>query len=233
MTNQEYIDIYKNSNTIIMDYYKFSNKNKQFDIKNIVNPLKIDNRQLVSPTDDQTTTPHCAAYAAAELIESIYWKYTGKLLQFDAHQIYANAKLIDEHPLENGTYIEIALKTVLKLCMYDSKFLFLKKAEIDKFFNANNDETITNIKQLIHKHDFLISGFEIDEGWYDCIDNKNFIIKQRGNTLGGHAVILCGYNNVGFFIHNQWGKSWGAKGFAIIPYKLFLQQFIYCCYLNI
>jgi len=52
MTNQEYIDLYKNSNAIIMDYYKFFNTNKYIDVKDIVNPLKIDNRQLVSPTDD-------------------------------------------------------------------------------------------------------------------------------------------------------------------------------------
>lgn len=233
MTNQEYIDLYKNSNAIIMDYYKFFNTNKYIDVKDIVNPLKIDNRQLVSPTDDQKTTPHCAAYAAAELIESIYWKYTGKLLQFDAHQIYANAKIIDGYPLENGTYIEIALKTVLKLCKYDSKFAFLNKnnISIEKFFNTNNDKTIVNIKHLIHKHNFLICGFNIDEGWYEC-NNSSYIIRQTGNILGGHAVVLCGYNNIGFFIHNQWSQSWGSKGFAIIPYEIFLKQFLYCCFMN-
>ena len=39
--------------------------------------------------------------------------------------------------------------------------------------------------------------------------------------LGGHAVNICGYDQIGFYIANQWGKNWGAKGFAIMPYDLF------------
>lgn len=40
--------------------------------------------------------------------------------------------------------------------------------------------------------------------------------------MGGHAVDICGFDIEGFYILNQWG-NWGAKGYAIIPYDLFLK----------
>jgi Papain family cysteine protease len=37
-------------------------------------------------------------------------------------------------------------------------------------------------------------------------------------SLGGHAFALVGYNERGFIVQNSWGTSWGASGFAILPY---------------
>jgi len=49
----------------------------------------------MAPTDSQGESPHCAGYSAATLIESIYWKQTGKLRQLDSHQVYSLAKQLD------------------------------------------------------------------------------------------------------------------------------------------
>jgi hypothetical protein len=35
---------------------------------------------------------------------------------------------------------------------------------------------------------------------------------------GGHAFALVGYNERGFVLQNSWGESWGAAGFALLPY---------------
>lgn len=86
------------------------------------------------------------------------------------------------------------------------------------------------MKHLIHKYDFLQVGFYIDEGWYDC-NEKNYVLKQKGNSIGGHAINLCGFDNEGFYVLNQWTKNWGAKGYAIMPYDLFLKQFMYGAYI--
>ena len=53
MNNKDFIDAYKSEEKIISDYYKFKDKNGNvFDITGIVNPLQIDNRQLMAPTDN-------------------------------------------------------------------------------------------------------------------------------------------------------------------------------------
>ena len=35
---------------------------------------------------------------------------------------------------------------------------------------------------------------------------------------GGHAFALVGYNERGFVVQNSWGTTWGASGFAVLPY---------------
>lgn len=41
--------------------------------------------------------------------------------------------------------------------------------------------------------------------------------------LGGHCVLVCGYNSWGVIFRNSWGKSWGpAGGYAAIPWSYIL-----------
>ncbi|HWI82633.1 C1 family peptidase [Ramlibacter sp.] len=37
-------------------------------------------------------------------------------------------------------------------------------------------------------------------------------------SRGGHAFALVGYNERGFVVQNSWGTTWGASGFAVLPY---------------
>lgn len=230
MTNQDYIDAYKNNNVIISDYYKLIQNNKVIDFDGIINPYEIDNRQFMSPTDNQKDSPHCAGYSAATLVESIYWKKTGKLKQLDAHQVYALAKQLDGQQYSEGTYLETSIDAILKLCKNDKDFEFLNTAKYNTFFNDKTRKTIEQVKHLIHQYNFLQVGFNIDQGWFNC-NNSNYILKPAGASLGGHAVNLCGYDSIGFFILNQWSTTFGAKGYAIIPYELFLKQFMYGAYI--
>ena len=231
MDNQDFIDAYKKDDKIISDYYKLrDSKGKLIDLTGTICPLRIDNRQLMSPTDNQTVTPHCAAYSAATLVESLLWKRSGKLKQLDSHQVYALAKQIDGEVQMDGTYLEAAMKAVLTLCKKDPEFSFLDEVKVGLFYNDQTDATIQAAKDLIHRYDFLQVGFNIDEGWYTCTQN-NYVLRPRGRSLGGHAVNLCGYDGDGFYVMNQWSIDFGSKGFAIMPYDTFLKQFMYGAYL--
>lgn len=48
------------------------------------------------------------------------------------------------------------------------------------------------------------------------------VIARKGRAAGGHAVAFVGYTHQGFIVQNSWGKSWGAGGFALLPYEDFL-----------
>ena len=227
--NQELINKYKNDKLIIKTYYQAKDRNGMLvNIDSIVNPLKIDNRQLMAPTDNQHNVPSCAGFSACTLIESLYWKLTGKLIQLDANQVYAKAKTIDGSPNEEGTYLEYSLQAALSLSNFD----FLKDAKIELFYNDKTNNTIELTKFLLHKYDFLQVGFMIDEAWYDG-NNNNYVLKKYGRSLGGHAVNLCGFDQQGFYIQNQWGKNWCAKGFAIIPFDIFLEEFMYGAFIKL
>lgn len=228
--NRYLIEEYEGEDKIISDFYKSSHQNNE--LSGIITPLKIDNRQLMSPTDNQKEYPACAGYSAATLVESILWKKTGKLKQLDSLQVYQLAKQKDGAIDQSGTYLESACNAIIELCKNDNDFSFLKNSKIGVFYNDRSINTIELTKHLIHKYDFLQVGFNIDEGWYDCT-NSNYIIKPRGRSLGGHAVNLCGWDYGGFYVLNQWGKVWGSKGYAIIPYDTFLKQFMYGTYIHI
>ena len=225
--NSDFINAYKFDNSIITDSYKIKdNKGNIVNLDGIINPLVVDNRHLVSPMDNQRSTNACAAYSAATIVESLYWKRTGKLKQLNSHQIYAKAKEIDGNPNQYGTRLEMAFDAIFNLCKNDPEFSFLNNA---KKYVSGNDGTINTIniyKFLLHKDDFLQAGFLLDDGWCNCT-NTNYIIKKGTKKLGGHAVVLAGYVPEGFIICNSWGTNWGAKGFGILPYDLFLEQLQY------
>jgi len=48
------------------------------------------------------------------------------------------------------------------------------------------------------------------------------VITRKGRAESGHAVALVGYTQQGFIVQNSWGTSWGAGGFALLPYEDFL-----------
>lgn len=48
------------------------------------------------------------------------------------------------------------------------------------------------------------------------------VIERRGRATDGHAVAIVGYTSRGFIVLNSWGTSWGANGFALLPYEDFL-----------
>ena len=84
--NEKLIEKYKDYDKIIMSSYQVKDRNgKTIDLTGIVNPLKIDNRQLCAPTDNQGQESSCAAFSIANICESIIWKKTGKLVNLDAH----------------------------------------------------------------------------------------------------------------------------------------------------
>ena len=44
---------------------------------------------------------------------------------------------------------------------------------------------------------------------------------NNDNLLGGHAVLVCGYNNSKkqWIVRNSWGSSWGDAGYFYLPYQ--------------
>ena len=225
--NQYYIEKYKDFDKVIKTYYETTDKNgNKILIDGVVNPLKIDNRQIAAPTDQQGNKPHCAGYSICNWAEAVLWKRTGKLYNLDADQVYAKAKQIDGDINGDGTYLECAIKAAIQLGGFETNSM-----KIGFVYNNKDQNTIETIKMLIHKYDFVHCGLNINEGWYDC-NSKNYTIKSYGRDLGGHAILLCGYDSVGVYIQNSWGKSWGANGFCILPWDEFLKEFMYGCFIT-
>lgn len=228
-SNKYFIEKYKEFDEVIKTYYQAKDHNgKTINIDGLVVPLKIDNRQQFSVIDNQGQTPHCGAFSIAGIIEALIWKRTGKLINLNANQIYAKAKTIDGMINQDGTSLEAAIKAALQLGGLDE---YSKNIKLGFVYNDGTDNMQFIIKRLLHKYEFLHAGFAITDGWYKC-NNYNYKISHGCINYGGHAVVIVGADTEGVYIANSWGKEWGAKGFAIIPWNVFKQEFMYACYLQ-
>ena len=161
------------------------------------------------------------------LVEAINWKRTGRIYNLNADQVYAHAKLIEGDLQGEGTYLECAIQAALKL----GGFANPKNVKVGFVGNDGGDQTVERVKYLLHKYDFLHAGFDITTGWYSC-GNDSPMVKHTQIGLGGHAVLLVGYDQLGAYVQNSWGKEWGSNGFAVIPWDVFKQEFMYGCYLE-
>ena len=228
MSNKEYIEKYKDEDEVIKTWFQVRDRSgNTVDVTGIVNPLKVDNRQLASVTDQQGSTPHCAGYSIANLAEAVIWKRTGRLVNLNADQIYAKAKTMDGDADSEGTYLEYAIKAALDLGGIANP----EKVKTGFLYNDRTDSTVEALKYLVHKYDFVHAGFSITTGWYSC-NQSDPVIKHTSIPCGGHAVLVVGYDQDGAYIQNSWGPEWGSKGFGVLPWAAFKQEAMYFCYLQ-
>lgn len=79
---------------------------------------------------------------------------------------------------------------------------------------------------MVHEGWNAPSGISTAIGYVDELGNVHSlqlpVIKRQGRSDSGHAIALVGYTSDGFIVQNSWGESWGANGFALLPYEDFL-----------
>lgn len=177
-------------------------------------PRSLDMRDLVLETEDQGQTGQCAAYTATSWLESVMWRRTGKPQNYDPLTLYKKAKTIDGMPNEEGTTLNAVMEAIIDLGWGNG----LRKSDICNITSVNG------LKRAIHRYGTCLLGFSITSGWYAHVGK--LVMERAGGTIeGGHAVICTGYNDIGVFIQNSWGESWGKYGFACIPWNVFTNQF--------
>lgn len=207
--NQELVSKYKVDNTILESYFKNA---KNQDVTGMVFPLRIDNRQYCSPTDYQADKPSCCGYSTAQILESLNWMRTGKIVQFDANQIYAKAKQTDGQIENGGTYPDLAMMKGLELVPESSK-----KYEV----KSSTSTDVNELKRTLHQNMFVSVNMVVTKDIYD-LNSQNFVYVGNGERAGGHSMVCCGYdeNSKMLIIQNHWGVEWGLKGFFLCPYEV-------------
>jgi hypothetical protein len=99
---------------------------------------------------------------------------------------------------------------------------------------------VRDMHSALHETGILYMTLMVHDGWfapgpdvYTCtyVENNNLhedrkfpVIRRQGRAASGHAVAIVGYTQSGFIIQNSWGKTWGADGFALLPYEDFLMH---------
>lgn len=185
-------------------------------------PVVVDSRGYCTITEDQGTTSMCAAYATTSFAENIMWRQTHKPPMYDPVMVYNKAKELDGDT-SAGTTLDHAAEAFLSVY----KDVFDKECKPLLIRGRSGD--LTDLVYAIHKYGCAVGGFNITDAWYGA---KNTWIPSGGTAAGGHAVLVCGYNENGLIIQNSWGRDWGEKGFAVLRWADAYSQFIYGCVLK-
>jgi hypothetical protein len=92
---------------------------------------------------------------------------------------------------------------------------------LDDMQSAINELYAVAVSSAIH------DGWRVPVMMKDPVSGKDIHVivrSEESESLGGHAYILVGYNQVAFLVQNSWGTEWGDGGFATLPYDDWLDS---------
>lgn len=198
----------------------------------------IDLRQYCTPIEDQGNLGSCTGQAIAGAIELLN-KRDKK--QTDVSRLfiyYYERVLLNTVNYDSGAYIRDGIKATNK---YGAPLERLWPYQVNRFkiapsIQARNDGLKRKVTRYERANDFdsvinaitngfpVVVGFDVYSSFYNI--SRDGIMPypniSREALLGGHAVLLVGYDNRSqkFIARNSWGARWGHNGYFYMPFDV-------------
>lgn len=212
-------------------------------------PDELVNCHLVPEVLNQGTEGACTGFAMAGVINYLLAQKKLKR-RASPRMLYEMARCYDEWPGENyeGSSARGAMKGwarhgVCERNLWKDKELGRGKmtAEIisaalgtpcGAYYRVKQKE-VRDVHAALNEVGIIYCTLMVHDGWNKPGptavaagkgNNKRIlpVISRQGRADAGHAVAIVGYTKQGFIIQNSWGDTWGAKGFALLPYEDYL-----------
>lgn len=195
---------------------------------------------------DQKSEGACTGFGLAAVINYLLWRRSHfKLKEKDKaspRMLYHLAKFYDEWPGEEyqGSSCRGALKGwhrhgVCRDALWPFKnYQFVRPLDgwdtealsrpLGVYYRVDR-QSVVDLQAAIFDTGAVYASANVHAGWSvkphkGAIKHKTLpVIEASAEGYGGHAFALVGYNEVGFIVQNSWGKKWGARGFAVLPYE--------------
>jgi hypothetical protein len=215
----------------------FSNLVSPFDIRDFKVTVKAKEfpETFVLPevsVKNQGSTGSCVAHACSSVVEYHNKRQENTDTVFSTEFIYGYRPL--GYYVGEGMYIRDALSTLRKVgdcpladlrgnheCpeameAVEAKLDELKDAayphRISTYAKVN---TTDEIKQALVNYGYVVVSmpwhvdYRLDDGVYTYKSNEN---------RGLHCVVIYGWDERGWLVHNSWGKGWGQNGKFVVPF---------------
>jgi len=194
-----------------------------------------------------TCTAWATAYGARTILESVVYNrhnlYKTTQNVFSPYYIYNQIRL--EQGCKRGTIIRDALKLmqeegVVKFSQFGeicSKQIAYKDRELASAYkiqgykrlsNLNSTNKIFPVKKSISEKNPVVIGMKVPKSFMMSWGKESWKPKaneSKYNAVGGHAMVVVGYDDYrdggSFEIMNSWGQKWGKNGFIWIRYRDF------------
>ena len=190
---------------------------------------------------NQKNVSSCVAHSTSSILE-YYELISGREHNLSTNFIYGIQKSLCGHE-GKGMYLRDACKIVCKYgdmlesdcpgnneipkCWEIAEIALNNESnketasafKIKSYFSCTNNNAI---KEAVMNYGPVLASID----WYDSYkpDKDGVIPTTKVNKSGGHAIMIYGWNKVGFKCQNSWGKSWGNDGRFIIPYEIKIKE---------
>lgn len=209
-------------------------------------PNSVDLRPFCSAIEDQGNLGSCTGNAVAGAIEYLA-RRNNSGIDVSRLFIYYYTRLIEGTVnYDSGAYIRDSIKASYA---YGAPLESLWPYDITKFRSKPSTGAIADgAKRKVTLYERAISfdacinaiasGFPVVVGFlvYSSFESRAvyktgmmpYPNVARESLLGGHAVLLVGYNNSTkrFIARNSWGPYWGDRGYFYMPYDVIRNSYM-------
>lgn len=209
-------------------------------------PSHVDLRQGFPPVTDQTYNC-CVAESTTAAFEYAVIATVGrtKYVQSSRMFLYYQARLADNmQGQDDGAFIHSAAQSLLTSGLCEESFMPYslgplvvppKPAYTDALDHKALtvkmvDQNLDALRQLLASGYPVVIGFVVFPSIQSPTVEKTGDVPmpsdadKQGQPLGGHAVVLVGYDDSRkvFIFRNSWGTGWGDQGYGSLPYAYLL-----------
>ena len=182
---------------------------------------------------NQRSEGACTGFAIAAAINLLIARSNGDTTA-SARMLYEMAKRHDEWEGENysGSSLRGAIHGWKNMGVCEDKVwpYFVNPARrgdltVERAINARNctlgayyrlRPVISDYHAALNEAGVVVVSAKVHAGWNQPIDGK---IQLHEKIEGGHAFVIVGYDEKGFWVQNSWGTSWGNNGLALWSYE--------------
>lgn len=206
-------------------------------------PNQIDLRSKFPPIYDQGDLGSCTANAIAGALDYQRVAQQEPLITPSRLFIYYNERKA-EHSIKTdaGATIRESVKAVKKYGACSEKewpymiSRFKNKPPKQAYKDALNyedllyrrvDASVAAIQECLANADAIVIGISVYESFESpAVANGGKVpMPAKGEQLlGGHAVVVVGYENERWICRNSWGADWGDRGYFYLPQEYLLDS---------
>jgi len=208
---------------------RLDSRDYSYTLSSRANLNKVDLRAFCSPIENQGSLGSCTGQAIAGAIELLN-KRNRKPTDVSRLFIYYYERLLlGTVNYDSGAYIRDGIKATNHYgASLESYWPYdIKKFKHEPITEAKTDalkrkvtryERVANFNGCI---DALTNGYPVIMGVAKT-GNMPYPNTKRERLLGGHAVLLVGYDKIKkvFIARNSWGTNWGDKGYFYMPFNV-------------
>lgn len=225
--------------TIIKD--RVDERDFKYESKKKSKPKLVDLRPQMPPVVDQGQLGSCTANAIVSGLMQYWLKKAGNSIQLSRLFLYWFERFLENTVNEDsGAMIADGMKVAQKIGVCP---------ELDYEYDISKFTSQPDISDIVDAIDYRISSYHRVKNLEECksalADEYPVVIgilvydsfesaevartgmmpipKQGEQQLGGHAVLVVGYDDERklFIVRNSWSENWGDKGYFYMPYECF------------